>query len=544
MQNLKLVMNKNLSNFLLGFFLCLVFINCANRGRPEGGPKDIDPPVIVKSSPENYSTNFTGNEIEIVFDEYIKIKDLKKQLIISPPMTYDPDITPLGSASKVIKIKINDTLKPNTTYAFNFGNSITDNNEGNPFPYYRYVLSTGDYIDSLTVKGQILDAVKREPETFVSVALYEVDSTYTDSIIYKEVPKYITNTLDSLTTFSIENVKAGTYMLMALKDKNGDNKFQQKTDQIAFHKDFIEVPTDSLYTLKLFSEDLDFKAVRPRLMSGEKIAFGYEGDYKDMNIEILSDVPEDFTYRITKDEKTDSLYYWYKPRLEVDSLLFKVTHPTFEKEFTARISEQKRDSLIIKASPTGNIEQDEPFNISGNIPFTAFDPSKISIIDKDTTAVSFTTKFDSITNTYGLNFDKTEDNNYKVQILPEAFEDFFEGKNDTLNYSLRTKAKSDSNLRIVLQNAIYPVIVQLTDKDGKVKLEQYATEPKPVDFLNVESGTYYLQVVFDSNGNRKYDTGSYLKKTQPERISYREHDPESDEVRAGWDQVWEFILLD
>ncbi len=544
MQNLKLVMNKNLSNFLLGFFLCLVFINCANRGRPEGGPKDIDPPVIVKSSPENYSTNFTGNEIEIVFDEYIKIKDLKKQLIISPPMTYDPDITPLGSASKVIKIKINDTLKPNTTYAFNFGNSITDNNEGNPFPYYRYVLSTGDYIDSLTVKGQILDAVKREPETFVSVALYEVDSTYTDSIIYKKVPKYITNTLDSLTTFSIENVKAGTYMLMALKDKNGDNKFQQKTDQIAFHKDFIEVPTDSLYTLKLFSEDLDFKAVRPRLMSGEKIAFGYEGDYKDMNIEILSDVPEDFTYRITKDEKTDSLYYWYKPRLEVDSLLFKVTHPTFEKEFTARISEQKRDSLIIKASPTGNIEQDEPFNISGNIPFTAFDPSKISIIDKDTTAVSFTTKFDSISNTYGLNFDKTEDNNYKVQILPEAFEDFFEGKNDTLNYSLRTKAKSDSNLRIVLQNAVYPVIVQLTDKDGKVKLEQYATEPKPVDFLNIESGTYYLQVVFDSNGNRKYDTGSYLKKTQPERISYREHDPESDEVRAGWDQVWEFILLD
>jgi len=107
--------------------------------------------------------------------------------------------------SKYITIKISDTLLANTTYAFNFGNSITDNNEGNPYPYYRYVFSTGAYIDSLSIKGNIVDALKKEPETFVNVSLYEVDSTFTDSIIYKENPKYITNTLDSLTTFSIEN---------------------------------------------------------------------------------------------------------------------------------------------------------------------------------------------------------------------------------------------------------------------------------------------------------------------------------------------------
>ena len=536
-------MPKTLSNLIFIAFLSLVFINCANKGRPEGGPKDMMPPTIIKSSPKNYTTNFTGNEIEIVFDEYIKIKDIKKQLIISPPMDWTPDITPLGSASKTIKIKINDTLQPNTTYAFNFGNSITDNNEGNPFSYYRYVLSTGDYIDSLSVKGQIIDATKMAPETFVSVALYEVDSTFTDSIIYKKVPKYITNTLDSLTTFSIENIKAGKYMLMALKDGNSDNKFQQKTDQIAFHKDFIEVPTDSLYTLKLFSEDLDFNAVRPRLISGEKIAFGYEGDYKDMKIRLTSDVPEEFTHRITKDEKTDTLYYWYKPRLEVDSLLFKVTHPTFEKDFTARISEQQRDSLTIAAFPSGNIDYDEPFKISGSTPFTAFDATKISIIDKDSTKVDFTTKFDSITNTYAFNFDKTENNAYKVQVLPEAFTGFFENKNDTLNYSLQTKKQSESNLRIDLKNAVYPVIVQLTDKDGKVKIEQYVTEQKPVDFLNIDPGKYYLRVVFDTNGNEKYDTGNYLKKIQPERISYYEGQSD-DDIRQGWDYVWPFTLLD
>jgi uncharacterized protein (DUF2141 family) len=524
-------MNKTLSNFILATIIGLIFINCANRGNPDGGPKDDTPPTIVKSEPENFSTNFKGNEIRVYFDEYIKIKDLQKQLIISPPMNTQPEVKPLGSASKYITIKIFDTLQPNTTYAFNFGNSITDNNEGNPYPFYRYVFSTGDYIDSLTVKGNIVDALKKQPETFVNVALYEVDSTFTDSIIYKKVPKYITNTLDSLTTFSIENIKAGKYMLVALKDKNGDNKFQQKTDQIAFHKEFIEVPTDSLYSLRLFSEEIDFDATRPRLISGEKIAFGYEGSYEGMKIDIQSDVPTDFEYRITKDEKADTLYYWYKPRLEVDSLIFKVSNIGFDKDYTVRISEQKRDTLQVKGSPTGTIKYDEDFKIMGTTPFTSFDTSKVTLIDKDSVKVDFTTKFDSINNSYALNFNKIEDNRYKMQILPEAFKDFFEDTNDTLNYTLSTKKSSDFGYaRFTLINAKYPLIIQLTDSKGEVKAEEYAIDEKPVDFLNLTPTTYYIRVIHDTNGNGKYDTGSYLKKIQPERVSHFEEI----EIRADW----------
>ncbi|WP_338356341.1 Ig-like domain-containing protein [Yeosuana marina] len=130
-------MNKTVSNFIFIVVIGLIFINCANRGTPQGGDKDITPPKILKSEPENFSTNFKGKEIKIYFDEYIKIKDIQKQLIISPPMKTLPEITPFSSASKSIIIKIFDTLQPNTTYAFNFGNSISDNNEGNLFPYYR-----------------------------------------------------------------------------------------------------------------------------------------------------------------------------------------------------------------------------------------------------------------------------------------------------------------------------------------------------------------------------------------------------------------------
>ncbi|WP_346883202.1 Ig-like domain-containing protein [uncultured Algibacter sp.] len=525
-------MNKTLSSFILACIIGLVSINCANRGTPDGGPKDVTPPTIVKSEPENYSTNFNGKEIKIYFDEYIKIKDLQKQLIISPPMKTQPDITPLGSASKYITIKIYDTLQPNTTYAFNFGNSITDNNEGNPYPYYRYVLSTGNYIDSLNVKGNIVDALKKQPETFVNVALYEVDSTFTDSIIYKDVPKYITNTLDSVTTFSIENIKSGKYMLMALKDGNGDNKFQQKTDQVAFHKNYIEVPTDSTYTLRLFSENLDFKATRPKLLSGEKIAFGYEGDYKDMAIKMRSETPAEFEYRITKDPKTDSLNYWYKPRLKVDSLLFKVvSQPTFEKDYTVRISEQKRDSLVVSALPSGTIGNNEPLKISGSTPLVGFDVSKISIVDKDTLNISFTTDFDSLNNTYAFKFDKTEDNRYNMQVLPEAFTDFFDDKNDTLNFSINTRKASDYGYaRFTLINAKYPLIIQLTDAKGDVQVEQSVTKEGNIDFLDLLPGTYFIRVIHDENGNKKYDTGNYLKKLQPEKVS---HFKEVD-IRANW----------
>ena len=234
----------------------LLLASCANRGRPDGGPKDEDPPVIISSSPENFSTNFKGNEIRITFDEFIKVKNLQKQLIVSPPLKYDPVIIPQGTASKYIEIQIKDTLPPNTTYAFNFGNSIVDNNEENPFAYYRYVFSTGPTIDSLSVTGVVVDAVQREVDTYVSVMLYEQDSTYTDSIVYKSRPRYITNTLDSLEYFSLDNLKAGSYKMVAIKDVNSNYLFNPKDDKIGFVEGFIEVPKDTIYQIKLFQEDL------------------------------------------------------------------------------------------------------------------------------------------------------------------------------------------------------------------------------------------------------------------------------------------------
>ncbi len=533
-------MHKKVLQGLVLIAMMIMIASCANRGNPSGGPKDVEAPLIVRSSPENFTTNFKGKEIRIYFNEYVKVKNLQKQLIISPPMDPEPTITPLGTASKYIKIIINDTLEENTTYAFNFGQSIVDNNEENPYEYYRYVLSTGDYIDSLSVKGQILDAENRKPDSFVSVMLYERDSTYSDSIVYKQKPKYITNTLDSLTTFSIDNIKPGSYKLMALKDENGNFTYQQKSDKIGFYEGFISVPTDSLYTIKLFKEELDFEVKRPKQVAGQKIAFGYEGDYKDMQIELLGDKPEGYQTRITKDEKTDTLYYWYKPKIELDSAKFVVKNKTYIDTLKHRFRSIDKDSLIIKPVSSVTLNFDQDYSISANIPFEKFDKEKITVLDRDSVNVPFESSYDKLTNIYGLQFKKEESQKYTIQMLPGALEDFFGTINDTLNYSARTKSYADfSNVRVTLRNESYPIIVQLMTERGEIKYEQFATEKRLFDFRNISPGNYYLRVIFDTNGNQKWDSGNYLKKLQPERISYY---PELIDARANWDPVIEFIL--
>lgn len=515
---------------------------CANRGRPSGGEIDKVPPLITKVVPENFSTNFKGNEIRIYFNEFVKMKNLQKQLIISPPMDIDPTITPLSAASKYIKITINDTLEDNTTYAFNFGQSIVDNNEENPYDYYRYVFSTGDVIDSLSLKGLIFDAEKLEPDNFVSVMLYELDSTYTDSIVYKEKPKYITNTLDSLTTFSIDNIKEGKYVLIALKDENGNFTYQPKSDKIGFYEGIVNVPADTTYSLKLFKEELDFSVKRPKQIAGQKISFGFEGNYEDMTIEILGDTPEGFKSRITKDKSKDSLYYWYKPKIETDSAVFVIRNKIFVDTLKHKFRDIDKDSLVVRSIQSGTLNFIDDFTIEGSVPFVKIDESQVTILDKDSIDVPFTTSFDKLSNRYQFKFEKKESEKYNIQMLPNTFEDFFGNVNDTLNYAFRTKTLGDyTNIRVRLENAVYPVIVQLTTEKGEVKYEQFATEEQLFDFKNLDPNMYYIRVVYDTNGNQKWDSGNFLLQQQPERISYAKGLIDG---RAGWDYPEEVFTLD
>lgn len=516
----------------IAFLFLLSFVDCAKKGTPTGGLKDTVPPIIVRSNPENYTINFTGNEIEIRFDEYIKLKEINKELIISPPMKFAPIITPL-STSKTLKIKLLDTLKPNTTYSFNFGNSIVDNNEENKFDYFKYIFSTGSYIDSLKLSGKVKDAQLIAPEIPTTVMLYEVNETFTDSLIYSEKPTYITVTKDSTGTFELSNLKEGKYLLLAMKEKNNDYIFQPQNDKIGFVKELITLPTDSTYTLTLFKETPDYKFVRSTQVAKNHIVFGYEGRADSLNIEVLSVVPEDYVSTVFKDEKKDTLHYWYKPAIEKDSLIFKIANGNSIDTATVRMRELFKDSLKITALKTGTLKLQDTFKLRANTPLISFDAEKFQVMAKDSSLVEATVKLNKEYNLAEVFFSKKEDQSYLVKAFPGALTDFFETSNDTLQFSVNTRLESDyGTLNLTLVNVgRFPVIVQMMDSKYNIVGEKYLSENKPIFFDALSPDKYFLRIIYDDNANGKWDTGSFLNRLEPEKIVYY---PTQIEVRANW----------
>lgn len=527
------MLKNNLKYFF--FLLLLITVGCAKRGSITGGLKDTIAPVLKVSFPKNFSKNFKGNEIKLVFDENIKLKNLNKQLIISPPMKYEPSILPT-TPTKIITIKIKDTLQPNTTYSFNFGQSIADNNEGNPLNQFKYVFSTGDYIDSLDLGGTIKSAYDKEVESFVSVMLYDVNDAFKDSVVYNENPRYVTNTLDSLKTFRFENLKAGKYLLVAMKDYNNNNKYNPKTDKIGFSKEYITIPNDTIYELELFKEALPFKTFKPIQASGNRLLLGYEGVVNSVaalpklilknNTELLSNI-------ITKFPKKDSLQVWYKP-IKVDSLNLAVAKDKYEANFTFKIKDQKKDTLSISALQTGNLKFRERFTLESSTPLIRIENSKINLVNSTKTVVPFTTEYDEFNQKLYFDFKKEPSENYIFEILPGALTDFFEKSNDTLTYKVNTKNTSDyGNLTVALENVKqFPVIIELTNIKGDVLATEYSEKNIPIEFNLIEPELYTLRAIYDSNKNKEWDSGNYLEKRQAEEVIYFSKEIP---VRANWD---------
>ncbi len=213
--------------FIAGMLLIMFFMSCANVVAPTGGPRDEDPPVVVRSVPANYSPNYSGEQIRISFDEFIVLNDLRQQLLVSPPLENLPDIRIRG---RNLIIDIEDELRPNTTYSIFMGDAVRDNTEGNAIPNFRFVFSTGDYVDSLSLSGKVINAFTLEPEEAVFVMLY--DSIY-DSIPYKERPVYLSKTTKE-GGFEITNMKEGSYLMFALVDNNGNFLYDLPDEKIAF----------------------------------------------------------------------------------------------------------------------------------------------------------------------------------------------------------------------------------------------------------------------------------------------------------------------
>jgi len=217
------------SDKYLWLFLLVSFCwSCAQQGSPSGGPRDEDPPVVIESLPPNYSTQFEAKKIRITFDEYVVLENVNQQLVVSPPMEEQPEVK-LKKKSMIVEFE--EDLKPNTTYTFNFGDAIKDLHEGNKLQNFEYVFSTGDVLDSMSVKGTLKYAETLEkPEDPISIMLY---TDLRDSVPLLDIPLYVGRSDDS-GVFSVNNLSPGEYKVFALKDGNNNFLFDLPTEEIAF----------------------------------------------------------------------------------------------------------------------------------------------------------------------------------------------------------------------------------------------------------------------------------------------------------------------
>ncbi|MDR1415402.1 MAG: Ig-like domain-containing protein [Odoribacteraceae bacterium] len=209
------------------WLVALLAQSCANKGFPEGGPKDVTPPVVTEERPASFSIDFAQKRLTIHFSEFVQLKDINNKFIMSPPAKKDPRISLRG---RYIQVEFQDTLRQNITYSLDFADGIADNNEGNPLGFYRYVFSTGGVIDTMELAGQVIDARTRLPLLGVNVLLH---ANTADSAALLELPSYIART-DSAGRFRVTNIREASYRVMALEDANRDKLFMPEEERVGF----------------------------------------------------------------------------------------------------------------------------------------------------------------------------------------------------------------------------------------------------------------------------------------------------------------------
>lgn len=345
-------MKKLLYLILMAFAI----VGCARMGSPDGGWYDDDPPRIIGSSPVERATGVKSQKVTIYFDEFIKLADATQNVIVSPPQLEMPEIK---AAGKKIVVELKDTLKPDMTYTIDFSDAISDNNEENPLGNYTFTFSTGEKIDTFEVSGYVINAEDLEPVQGILVGLYDdlADSAFRTKPLLR-----VARTDDS-GHFVIRGVAPGEYRVYALQDADGNYKFSQKSEMIAFshdtyqpsakpdmrqdtiwrdtlHIDSIrQVPythyyPDDVVLLAFQEKQTDRYLLKTERKDADRIQMFFSYGHEQLPIIHGLNFNADNAFVLESNDKKDSLTYWLR-----DSLLVNQDTLTFSMEY------MKTDSL-------------------------------------------------------------------------------------------------------------------------------------------------------------------------------------------------------
>ncbi|MFT3702966.1 MAG: Ig-like domain-containing domain [Agriterribacter sp.] len=443
---------------------------CAQIVPPTGGPRDSIPPVMLSAVPKDSMLNFKGNKIVLTFDEYIQLERAEEQLVISPV----PKVSPIIEARlKEVTIRIKDTLEDNTTYSINFGKSLKDLNEGNPYKNFTYLFSTGSFIDSGSLSGKVIVANTGKPDSTLIVMLHR---NFTDSAVMKEKPRYFAR-LDSLGRFFFNNIAPGKYNIFALKDVSGQKLYMRTSDVFAFYDSAIIVSNRSMHpVLYAFAEEPEEK--RPPSSSGSGPGSG--------------------TKKPGKPKKENKLTY--TTNLE-----------TNQQDLLSDLQLKFNDSLV------------------------SFRNDKLHFTDSNFHPISgYTLQRDTTGKIVSLKYPWKEGEHFRLLLEKDIAQDssgYQLAKSDTLKF--KTKMNSDyGTLKLRIRNLdTAQHVVFLFYKADKVELAQPATG-KQIDFKLFQTGDYEIRILYDANKNNKWDPGNYIRKIQPEKVVV---DGKKYNIRANWD---------
>jgi uncharacterized protein (DUF2141 family) len=511
--------------------------NCAQISAPTGGIEDVIPPQLDSAGtfPANYSTNFTGDKITLSFDEYFVLKNPTANVFFSPSLEENPEFL---TAGKTLTILLKNELKENTTYTINFGDAISDYTMGNKIPDFKYVFSTGNFLDSMTTSGKIIDAFSGEPKEEVLVMLYE---DLTDSIVSKSKPVYYTKT-DKTGRFSINYIKAGIYKMTALEDKNRNFKYDLPNEMIGSLDSLLNLSdTNSKHgiSISVFERDHEKQSINSKTYTFPgKLTLVFQRPSDTVLVMDTNANPIAF-HSLEYSKNRDSLILW-KPEIENKKNELKIRLDTTNKLYNVYgFVKPKQDTGLSVVSITKTIEIGNPVVVTFDRPISSFDTSLVNLY-QDTIKIaadSFKTKDRSLS----IYFKKKEDVNYKYQFISNAFEDVFGFKNsDTLSgfisireadyygiFTLKLKAKDSS-----------AYIVQLLNEKGDLLREQNTNGSSTISFEKLVPGKYKVKAIKDENQNGKWDTGDYYKKLKPEQVLFFDVPIE---IRSNWEvaESWE-----
>jgi hypothetical protein len=511
-------------------FPIIFFISsCAQIVSPSGGAKDEKAPVVKSTYPENKSTMFSDSKIEIKFDEYVEIKDAE-QIVISPYIKEKPTIESVGK-SIIIDLK-KSILEKNKTYTINFGNSITDNHEGTILENYSYTFSTGTYIDSLSINGEVFNANNLKPEKGIIIGLYYLEN-FEDSTPMKSYPAYMGKTNEK-GIFSIENLPKQKYQVFAFKDENKNLKYE-KIETVAFEVNSIESNNKSNKLKLLLSE--------PFLYDNNKIIDTIQREpgvyslaiYNSNKIESAKlDNKENLIKRIqNNDNQIDTLFIYTKERLDSGITIINLS---IDKE-VRKIPIKNRKRLKNKAlefKSNRDLSPNDTLKLYSNYPIEKIDPNTISI-KGDSIAINYQI---SQVNSFewNINFKKEEEKIYNIVIEDSLIKDIWNRPNKEFKSTLQIKtSKETGSLLLNIENAEKETyIIQLVTTDEKENVIKEITNNKTeqINFSYINPVELRIKIIKDSNNNGKWDRANWLEKTQAEEIGYYE---QKFNIRAFWD---------